>query len=342
MKLSNFPHLTSKYKLIRRIGQGGMAQVFLAEKIGDSSKQYAIKIISEDRINTEEQRWSVIKKRFIEEIKNASKIKSPYVAMIYDYYINTENEEYYLVQEYIEGEVLRDKIRTVSKLSLEDAVEYSRQIALGFEEIHRNEVIHRDLKDTNIMISNTNRVKIIDFGIAVNKNSEKLTAEHKVIGSVHYLAPEIIKSQPATVQTDIYALGILLYQMIIGHPPYWDNENQDIAQIIKKHNSAKIIAPSKIDVSIPNALSNVTLKATALDPRQRYSSMREFYEDINTCLSTERADEKLIDLNSISKKPTFFEVMSSTWGILILVSITFLVALIIAVLLIVIFTQNQN
>ncbi|MBR4025887.1 MAG: serine/threonine protein kinase, partial [Mycoplasmataceae bacterium] len=161
-------------------------------------------------------------------------------------------------------------------------------------EIHAQNIVHRDLKTSNVMITNTGQVKIIDFGIAISDDSSRFTQTGKVIGSVHYLAPELIDKQEASPQSDIYALGIILYEMLIGNPPH---RGKTPIETALKHKTEPIPQVNKIYPNIPQALSNIVVKATAKKKELRYQSMRQLEADLADCLSQKRMTEKPIVLD---------------------------------------------
>lgn len=192
--------------------------------------------------------------------------------------------------EYIDGHILKEYIGRRGRLTVDEAVEFAKQIALGLHEMHQLKIIHRDIKASNIMITNHNQVKIIDLGIALHDEANRVTQTDSIIGSVQYLAPELLEKEDANIQTDIYALGILLYEMLIGDVPFKENSGIETA---RKHQTASITHVNKIFDNIPQAVANVVIRATAKKPCQRYNTAYEFYEDINTALNEQRIYEPL-------------------------------------------------
>ncbi len=305
--------LSNQYKVISKIGAGGMAEIYLAEDKFDG-KKVAIKILHPDKKND-----IVAIKRFNSEINLTKKVSSPHVIKIYDHEFNEDNR--YIVMEYIDGDIFKDYIEKRTKLTVDETIEFSKQLALGFAEIHKHGIVHRDIKSQNIMISEHGKIKIIDFGIALTEESDRLTRADKIIGSVQYLAPEILNQEKPTIKWDIYALGILMFEMLTGSTPF--NE-KDAVSTAMKHKTAKIPEVNKIVDSIPQSVANIISRATAKDTSSRYNDMNEFYQDLNTCLSKERLYEKPIVLGK-GGKFNFIKLMNSKWML-----VTILVIVIIA------------
>ncbi|MGL5617756.1 MAG: serine/threonine-protein kinase [Metamycoplasmataceae bacterium] len=288
----NIPHLPKKYQILREIGSGGMAKVYLALN-QETNQKVAIKTLL-----TDPNMPLTNKNRFKEELRLAKYISSPYVVKFYEG--NYNNETQYLVMEYVEGKMLKDYIEEQGRLNVDEAVNFATQIAKGFAEIHAQNIIHRDLKTSNVMVSTLGEIKIIDFGIAISDDSVRYTQTGRVIGSVHYMAPEIVNQEGATPQTDVYALGIILYEMLIGETPF---KGKDALETALKHRKEEIKPVNQIFPSIPQALANVVAKATAKNKDDRYLSMRQLAQDLSTCLNQNRITEKKINLDSSSAKP---------------------------------------
>lgn len=330
MIITNYKNLQSKYNLIRKIGSGGMSDVFLVQSLKDN-KYYAVKIINNDKVKKE-----INLKRFQEEIKILEEIYSDHVIKIIDYHFSRKDEEYYMVLEYVEGDVLKNIIERNGNLNIFTTVNYAIQIAEGMIDIHDAKIIHRDIKSSNIMVNNIDKVKIIDFGIAINDRSSKITTENKVIGSIHYMSPEILEKKHVTEKADIYAMGILIYEMLIGQTPFFSVEKDSFMDIVKKQKNQKVINVTKINPSIPNSLANIIIKATAKNEKQRYATVRLMLNDLKTCLDTNRRFEDIIDLDNKTKKWNFWDFISSKWGLITLGSIIIFSLALIVILAIVI------
>ncbi|CAM9153936.1 serine/threonine-protein kinase [Mycoplasma marinum] len=311
--------IDDKYKIISKIGQGGMAEIYLAEDMFDH-KRVAIKVLHPDKKND-----IVAMKRFNSEMKLTKTVDSPYVVKIYDWKLNEKVQ--YIVMEYVEGSIFKDYIEQRTKLTVDEAIEFSKQLALGFAEIHKRGIVHRDIKSSNIMISDHGKVKIIDFGIALTEESDRLTRSDSIIGSVQYLAPEILDQEKPSHKWDIYALGILMYEMLTGSCPY--NEKDALATALKHKNSTVPMVNKTVE-SIPQSVANVVARATAKDKNKRHSDMIAFYQDLSNALDTERIYEKPINLSAKEKK-NFFSIMNSKWTLIGILSFTF-IALIIVII----------
>ena len=292
-------NLPEKYVIKKEIGSGGMARVFLAED-KELGKYVAVKVLNLDSTSPTSNQ-----QRFKEEMRLVQYIKSPYIVRFYEGKYDKNIK--YLAMEYVQGKMLKEIIEIQGRLQPERAVDYAIQIAKGFAEIHAQNIVHRDLKTSNVMITNTGQVKIIDFGIAIGSDTTRFTQTGKLIGSVHYLAPELIDKQEASPQSDIYALGIILYEMLIGHPPHRGKTPLETAL---KHKTDTITQVNKIYPNIPQALANVVTKATAKNKNLRYQSMRQLEADLSDCLSQRRATEKPIILDEKDNSSKRFSLFS--------------------------------
>ena len=314
--------LKKDYEIIRKIGAGGMAEIFLA-KDKTTGKEVAIKLLHPDKKSSH-----VAKKRFKSEIELTKQVKSPYVIKIYNAVWN--NDIQYIVMEYVDGHILKNYIAKRSRLTVDEAIEFMKQLTLGFEEIHSKGIIHRDVKASNIMVSDYGSIKIIDFGIALTEDSDRFTKTGNVIGSVHYIAPEILEQKPPTLQSDIYALGILMFEMLTGEVPFKEN---DALSTALKHKKSTVPHVNKSFQNIPQSVANIVIKATAKDLDKRYKSMYEFYKDITTALSKERLYEPVLNLSAKQRK-TFGQVMNSKGMLISIVSAFILMLIIIIVVLV--------
>lgn len=314
--------LDKKYKKLMKIGKGGMAEIFLVQD-RTTKEKYAIKILHPDRKDSYAD-----KKRFLEEINLTKKVQSPYVVKIIDWEWNDDIQ--YIVMEYIQGETLKEYIYSKTKLTVDEAVDFTKQIALGFNSIHKSGIVHRDLKSTNIIVSDHGQIKIIDFGIALTKESDRLTKTDNIIASPQYIAPELVSLEEPTKKSDIYSLGILMYEMLIGSLPF---NGKNAVETIIMHRDKEVPHVNKILSTIPQSLTNVIIKATAKKPDSRHSTMYELYKDVDSSLSLERIYEPLLVLDSKQSKKTLLEIINSKWilfilfGILIIILISIIVVL---------------
>ena len=312
------------YKVIRKVGKGGMAEVFLAQD-KNTLELFAIKILSPDKSNNYSE-----KMRFQSEIKLMQKVNSEYVVKIYDW--TWDKDKQFIVMEYVEGESLKHYISSKSRLNVDEVVEFGKQLALGFQEIHNKGIVHRDIKSSNIIIDTHNQVKIIDFGIAITKESERYTKVDSIIGSVYYIAPELIDQSPPTPKSDIYSFGILLFEMLTGRLPYKSNEQMAILNMHQKRNVPEV---NKIFPDIPQSVANIIIKATTKDPNKRYDSMYDVYRDLSTALSKERLYEQRVDLTQ-RKKHTLTSIMNSKNMLLGIITTTFLILIAMIVILVIV------
>lgn len=277
--------LSDRYKIIKSIGEGGMANVFLAF---DSilEREVAVKVLRGDLANDEK-----FVRRFQREALAASSLSNPNIVEVYD--VGEDNGEYYIVMEYVEGRHLKQLIKKRGKLTPTEVVDIALQITNGLSVAHESYIIHRDIKPQNILIVDNGMIKITDFGIAVAMNATQLTQTNSVMGSVHYLPPEQAMGKNASLQSDIYSIGILLYELLTGKLPY---TGENAVEIALKHLKDNIPDIQTVNSNIPNSLANIIKKATAKNPKNRYNDASEMYEDLKTCLSDSRKNEEKITL----------------------------------------------
>lgn len=312
--------LKDKYRIIRKIGKGGMAEIHLAEEIA-TGKKVAIKIISPDKKDDYSS-----KRRFLSEIELTKKVDSPYVVKVYDY--RYDDQLKYIALEHIDGSILKDYIDRKIRLSVDETVEFAKQLALGFDEIHRTGIVHRDIKSTNIMVAPHGAIKIIDFGIAINESSQDLTQTGNIIASPQYIAPEIVKQtvDKGNIQTDIYAFGILIFEMLTGKVPYKEKTALETAV---KHTTSTIPRVSKTFPNVPNSLSNIIMKATYRNQHFRYKTMYEVFKDLETCLTREKMNEP--DYNPLAKpEKSIKKFVNSKWFLIGMIGVV--IALLLAII----------
>lgn len=272
--------LGDRYRIIDTLGEGGMANVYLAEDI-ILQRKVAVKIL---RLDLQKEPQTLA--RFQREALATSELSHPNIVMVLD--VGTDHGLPYMVMEYVDGPDLKDYIRANSPLNLGNIIKIMDQILSAMSLAHKHNVIHRDLKPQNILMDKHGNIKIADFGIAVALNQNSVTQTNSAIGSVHYMSPEQTRGGLVTKQSDIYSLGIILYELITGNVPF----NGDSAvSIALKHAQEPIPSIRKQDPNIPQPLENVVLKATAKDPRDRYNSAREMKDDLDTSLEPGRANE---------------------------------------------------
>ena len=273
--------LNGRYKIQSLIGTGGMAAVYLAKDL-ILDRLVAIKVLRLDfRQNDDAMR------RFRREALSATQLTHPNIVGVYD--VGQSQEMNYIVMEYVEGTDLKDYVRQKGALHPIEAVRIMMQIVSAIAAAHQNRIIHRDIKPQNILIDKEGNVKITDFGIAVALSDTSLTQTNTLLGSVHYLSPEQAKGGMATIQTDIYALGIVLYELLTGKVPF---DGESAVSIALKHFQEPLPTIVNPIAMVPQSLENIVLKATAKDPMHRYRSCYEMFQDLKTCLDSTRLYEK--------------------------------------------------
>ena len=277
-----------RYKIKSHIGTGGMATVYLAQDL-ILERPVAVKVLRLD-FHTNEAAM----RRFQREAQSATQLVHPNIVSVYD--VGEEDGTNYIVMEYVEGTDLKEYIRERGPLPPREAVRIMTQIVSAIELAHQNRIIHRDIKPQNILIDREGNVKITDFGIAIALSETSLTQTNTLLGSVHYLSPEQARGGMETIRSDIYALGIVLYELLVGEVPF---EGESAVSIALKHFQEPLPRISQMLPTVPQSLENVVLKATAKEPLDRYSSCYEMLEDLQTCLNPERLHEPMF-------KPTAF------------------------------------
>ncbi len=281
--LSKGQKINNRYEIIKSIGEGGMANVYLAnDKILD--RKVAVKVLRGDLSSDEK-----FIRRFQREALSVSNLSHPNIVEVYD--VGEEDGEYYIVMEYIDGKTLKQLLKKREYLTLTEVIDIMTQLTDGIAHAHESYIIHRDIKPQNIMIEDDGRIKITDFGIAMALNATQLTQTNSVMGSVHYLPPEQASGKGATVKSDIYSMGILMYELLTGTVPF---KGDNAVEIALKHMKDKIPSIRKQDPSIPQSVENILLKATAKNPRNRYDSAKEMHEDLLHCLEEKHANDKKI------------------------------------------------
>lgn len=266
--------INDRYEIIRVLGEGGMANVYLAnDTILD--RKVAVKVLRGD-LATDEK----FVRRFQREALSASSLNHPNIVEMYD--VGEDDGNYYIVMEYVEGKNLKQLIKRRTKLSLIEVIDIMKQLTDGIAHAHDSFIIHRDIKPQNMLILDSGLVKITDFGIAVALNSTQLTQTNSVMGSVHYLPPEQAAGRGATFKSDIYALGIMMYELITGSLPF---KGENAVEIALKQLKEPIPSVREFDSSIPQSVENIILKACAKNPKNRYENAREMYQDLCKCLN---------------------------------------------------------
>ncbi|MFC0233762.1 Stk1 family PASTA domain-containing Ser/Thr kinase [Vagococcus entomophilus] len=280
--------LSGRYKILGNIGSGGMANVYLAHDL-ILDRDVAVKVL---RFDFQSDQGAI--RRFQREALAATELVHPNIVAVYD--VGEEEGMQYLVMEYVKGTDLKKYIAAHSPLSNERIVSIMEQVLSAISLAHSHRIIHRDLKPQNILVDEDNTVKITDFGIAIALSETSITQTNTLLGSVHYLSPEQARGSMATRQSDIYALGIILYELITGKVPF---EGESAVSIALKHFQSEVPSVRDFRPTIPQPLENVVLHATAKEASDRYVSADEMLSDISTCLAPERAGEPIFEPSSM-------------------------------------------
>ena len=279
--------INDRYQIVKSIGEGGMANVYLAfDTILD--RNVAVKVLRGD-LATDEK----FVRRFQREALSSSSLTHPNIVEVYD--VGEDDGVYYIVMEYIEGKHLKNLLKKRVKLTTTEAVDIMLQISDGLSVAHDSYIIHRDIKPQNIMILDNGMIKITDFGIAMAMNSTQLTQTNSVMGSVHYLPPEQANGKGSTLKSDIYSMGILMYELLTGKLPF---RGDNAVEIALKHLKEPFPNIKDILPEVPQSIVNIIMKATAKNPDNRYKDAREMNEDLSTCLNENRVDEKPYKFNN--------------------------------------------
>ncbi|GAC41666.1 Stk1 family PASTA domain-containing Ser/Thr kinase [Paenibacillus popilliae] len=272
--------LAGRYEITARIGGGGMALVYKA--LDNLLNRYvAVKMLRQQFVHDEE-----FIQRFRREAQSAASLSHPNVVSIYD--VGQTDDTHYIVMEYVEGHNLNEIIQQRAPLQVEEAVRIATQICDALDHAHQNRIIHRDIKPHNILIGRNGRVKVTDFGIARAVTSSTITQTGSVVGSVHYFSPEHAKGISAGEKSDLYSLGIVLYQMLTGRLPFLGESPISVAL---KHLQEPFEEPRKVNPHIPQSVENIILKSMRKSPAERYQSAAEMLRDLETSLFPERAHE---------------------------------------------------
>lgn len=291
-----------RYRILKSIGRGGMADVYLAKDLILDNEEVAIKVL-----RTNYQTDQIAAARFQREARAMAELNHPNIVSIRD--IGEEDGQQFLVMEYVDGSDLKKYIQDHAPLSNNEVVRIMEEVLSAMTLAHQQGIVHRDLKPQNILLTKDGTVKVTDFGIAVAFAETSLTQTNSMLGSVHYLSPEQARGSKATVQSDIYAMGIMLFEMLTGHIPY----DGDSAVTIALQHFQKPL-PSIIDENknVPQALENVVIKATAKRLSDRYASTFEMSRDLMTALSYNRSREPKLVFEDTENTKTLPKVTTST------------------------------
>ena len=274
-----------RYRILKSIGRGGMADVYLANDLILDNEKVAIKVL-----RTNYQTDQVAVARFQREARAMAELSHPNIVAIRD--IGEEDGQQFLVMEYVDGSDLKKYIQDHAPLSNQDVVRIMGEVLSAMTLAHQKGIIHRDLKPQNVLLTKDGTAKVTDFGIAVAFAETSLTQTNSMLGSVHYLSPEQARGSKATIQSDIYAMGIMLFEMLTGHIPYDGDSAVTIALQHFQKPLPSILAENR---NVPQALENVVIRATAKKLENRYNSTLEMSRDLVTSLHpSHRCDAKVV------------------------------------------------
>ncbi|SNR90739.1 serine/threonine protein kinase [Anaerovirgula multivorans] len=263
--------LGNRYEIVEKIGGGGMALVYKA-KCNLLNRYVAVKILRSEFTSDKD-----IIDKFRRESQAAASLSHPNIVNIYD--VGEEEDIYYIVMEYVKGQTLKQLIQEKDKLSLQEIINFTKQIAMALQHAHYNHVIHRDIKPHNILIAEDNRAKVTDFGIALAATTSTITNMGSVIGSVHYFSPEQARGGYIDEKSDLYSLGIVMYEMATGKVPF---EGESPISVALKHIQQEPVIPSEVYPEIAPGLEEIILKLIEKDQASRYQNTQSLIEDLET------------------------------------------------------------
>lgn len=283
--------LADRYELKELIGQGGMADVYLAYD-DILKREVAVKILRSSLTGD-----PIYITRFHREARAAAALCHRNIVEIYD--VGEEDDLYYIVMEYVRGQTLKELINKRGALHYVEAVDIMKQVVSATALAHSMGIVHRDLKPQNILVTDSGIVKIADFGIASIQSLSQVTQTDTIMGSLHYLAPEIARGEKATPQSDIYALGVVFYELLRGDVPF---NGESPVNIALKHMRDEIPSVRAYNPAIPQSVENIIIKATAKNINNRYQCADDMLDDLDTCL--ERLDEEKLTFDQVNTDPT--------------------------------------
>lgn len=283
--------IADRYMIVKHIGSGGMADVYVAM---DTllNREVAIKVLRGELSND-----PVALLRFQREAQASCALIHPNIVEIYD--VGEDNGSHFLVMEYIRGKTLKQLIHLRGALAVDEAVAVMKQLVSATHEAHKRGIIHRDIKPQNVLVKDDGTIKMVDFGIALAHDALQLTQSDSVMGSVHYLAPELAKGEQATYQSDIYALGIVFFELLSGQVPF---SAEQPVQVALKHIREEMPSIKAMILDVPQSVENIILKAAAKKKEYRYRSALEMHQDLTTCLSEVRRNEEKIVFDLMEEK----------------------------------------
>jgi len=279
--------LGKRYEITEKIAQGGMSIVYKALDL-NLNRYDAVKVLKEDFASNME-----ILERFKQEANAVAFLSHPNIVNIYN--VGSEDNIHYIVMEFVKGQTLKEIIRDRGMLSNEELLNYSYQIARALECAHNNNIIHRDIKPHNIIITKDDLVKVTDFGIAKHSDSATITNSGKIIGSAHYFSPEQARGNLTDRRSDIYSLGIVMYEMATGVVPF---DAESPITIALKHMQEPLPSPKLMNKNLTDGIERVILKATAKNPIDRYQRIEDMMMDLRTLMAGERLAVGAVESNN--------------------------------------------
>ena len=280
-----------RYMLVTSLGEGGMADVYLAVDT-ILNREVAIKVL-----RGELGKDPVALLRFQREANAVSKLNHPNVVDVYD--VGECEGRHYIVMEYVRGRTLKQLISQRGALNCDEAVNIMMQLTSAVQHAHENHIIHRDIKPQNVLVKDDGTVKITDFGIALAHDAVQLTQSNAVLGSAHYLAPETTRGETPTNQVDIYALGIVFYELLTGSVPF---NGDNPVQIAMKHLREEVPSVKEFNPTIPQSVENIIIKATVKNRSLRYQSANDMLIDLDDCLLPEKRNVAKLVFQEESQK----------------------------------------
>ena len=318
-------NLAGRYELLEKIGEGGMAHVYRG---WDSllRRTVAIKVLKDQMTGD-----SAFVQRFRREAQAAAGLSHPNIVNIYD--VGEEENTHFFVMEYLHGKTLKEYIREKGRISADEAVIIASRIVEALAQAHAAGVIHRDIKPQNIIFSHNGQIKVADFGIAIAADGSTLTCSDKIVGSVHYFSPEQARGSLAGKHSDLYSLGVILYEMVTGQVPF---NGESPVSVAMKHVQEQAVPPRKLDGDIPEPLERIILKAMEKDPARRYRNAREFLDDLlyfqekgkshalpPSVLNDDDQDTRVMKPLRIEKRNRGVEIIRKNWILLLILLFLF-------------------
>ena len=262
--------IDGRYRITARVGHGGMAEVYEANDI-INKHTVAIKLIREDVMQN-----PINLRRFENEATIAASLNHPNIVKVYNH--GTVEGKPYIANEFIKGQNLKDTLDFRGSLSIEEAIDYMLQLSSALYYAHQHSIVHRDVKPDNLYMMSDGTIKLGDFGIAQMENAETISMNNKeIVGSVHYLAPEITRGFPASAQSDIYAAGVTFFELLTGHVPYSRNNAVDVAVA---HVNERFPSIRKYLPDCPKEIEKIINKCVRKNPKDRYQTAKQLYDDL--------------------------------------------------------------